>query len=242
MALEPSDGRRRNFLLATLDGDERRRIEPLFQRVHLDHKEALAVRGEPIRALYFPVDCVTSTLMELPEGDTVEVGMMGAEGFTGLSLLSGEARSGTTVIAQIPGTAERISAPDFVREVVERGGPFYQLLLRYANVFMSLVAQNAACNASHSIEQRCGRWIALSEDRVGRDHFPITHEYLALMLGVRRASVTGAMNALRLAGAIEYERGHIHVLDGATLRRAACGCYAVMRAMAESLFAAPEIS
>ncbi|MBV8299650.1 MAG: Crp/Fnr family transcriptional regulator [Candidatus Eremiobacteraeota bacterium] len=241
MAAEPSDGRRRNYLLSTLEGDERRRIEPLLERVHLGHKTVLAARGEPIEALYFPVNCVTSTLMELPEGDTVEVGMMGAEGVTGLSLIYGEPRSGTTVIVQVPGAAERIAARDFVREVVEPGGSFYRLLLRYSNLFMSLVAQNAACNASHNVEQRCARWLALSEDRVRQDRFPITHEYLALMLGVRRASVTGAMNALRLTGALEYDRGQIHVLNRETLVRASCGCYAVMAAMTDALIEAlPE--
>jgi len=238
VALERTAERRGNYLLATLDHDERRRLEPLVERVHLEHKDPLATRGERIAHVYFPVDTVTSTLMELPEGDTVEVGLMGAEGMTGLSLLYGESLSNTTVIAQIPGSADRIAADDFVREVVERPGALYKLLLRYANVFMAMIAQAAACNASHSIEQRSARWIALSHDRVGRDSFPVTHEYLALMLGVRRASVTGAMNVLRLAGAIEYGRGHIVVRDREQLVNAACGCYPAMAAMTDSLFEA----
>ena len=176
---------------------------------------------------------MTSTLLELPDGESIEVGLMGAEGLTGLNLLYGVARSNTTVIAQIPGSAVRMPAPVFVREVVRLGGPAYQLMLRYAHAFNEMVAEVAACNASHSVEQRCARWILLAHDRVGRDSFPLTHEYLALMLGVRRASVSSAASLLRMVGAIDYSRGHVNVTDRERLISAACGCYGAMVATME---------
>jgi CRP-like cAMP-binding protein len=174
--------------------------------------------------------------MELPEGDIVEVGLMGSEGIVGLDLLYRQTQAVTTVIAQIPGTAARMSAHDFLREVVDRGGPFYALLLRYARAFLGMVSQCAACNASHSVEQRFARWLLMVHDRVSRDDFPLTHEFAALMLGVRRASVTQAASMLRQAGAIDYKVGEVTVCDRKVLEAVTCGCYVLMREMAESVF------
>ncbi|MBV9439182.1 MAG: Crp/Fnr family transcriptional regulator [Candidatus Eremiobacteraeota bacterium] len=225
-------GGRENLLIGRLTASERERLDPLLRPVGLEPRQVLARHREPIAHVYFPVDAVTSTLMELPDGESIEVGLMGAEGVTGLSLLYREALSNTTVVTQIPGRALCIEADAFVREVVDYGGEFYFLLLRYANVFMEMIAQVAACNASHSVEQRCARWILLAHDRVGRDRFPLTHEFLAIMLGVRRASVTGAASGMRAAGAIEYERGEVHVLDRDKLEVFSCSCYvALVRAM-----------
>ena len=174
--------------------------------------------------------------MELPEGDTVEVGLMGAEGVVGLALLYGQRISNANVIVQIPGHGLRIPADVFAREVVEHGGEFYRLLLRYANMFSAMVAQGAACNASHGVDQRLARWILQVHDRVGTAQFPLTHEFIALMLGVRRASVSEAASRLRQAGAIDYRIGAIQVTDRAALEAAACGCYAVMRRFSDNIF------
>ncbi|HEX3467676.1 MAG TPA: Crp/Fnr family transcriptional regulator [Candidatus Elarobacter sp.] len=231
---------RQNRLLGSLDGIERARLAPFIERVDLDSHQVLSSPQQPIEGVFFPVEAVASTLLELVDGQTVEVGLMGAEGMTGLSLLFGVRRSNTTVVAQMPGTADRMPARAFTCEVVERGGPFYRLLLRYANGFMEMTAQIGACNASHSIEQRCARWILLAQDHVGGDTFPLTHEYLALMLGVRRAGVSGAASALRAIGAIDYGRGHIEVIDRARLLQATCPCYAAMVTTMNAVFAAPN--
>lgn len=223
-----AEGERENFLLAMLSPDEHARLAPFFEYVQLASHQTMATQHQPIAHVYFPIDAVLSTLMELPDGESIEVGLMGAEGLSGLSLLFGVSRSTTTVIAQIPGAAVRIPASVFVREVVERGGPFYRMLLRYANAFTEMIAEVAACNASHSVEQRCARWILLAHDRIGQNSFPLTHEYLALMLGVRRASVSSAASLLRMSGAIDYSRGHILVRDRDRLFAAACGCYGAM--------------
>lgn len=217
--------RPRNRLLAALARDDAARLAPFLHEVELDQGQALSRHGEPIDAVYFPHDAVASTLMELPEGESVEVGLMGAEGVAGLATLAGDRIATTTVVCQIAGGATRIAVEDFVREVVSRGGPFHQLLLRYAIAFLGMVAQVGACNASHAVEQRFARWLLLVHDRVGQNEFPLTHEFTALMLGVRRASVTQAAAALRLAGGIEYRNGWVHVRDHEIVHRATCGCY-----------------
>jgi CRP-like cAMP-binding protein len=236
--VSPSDlaDARRSRLLSSLPEEEQRRLAPFLHLVPVRSREALAKRGERIENVYFPIDAVTSTLIELPEGECIEVGLMGAEGVTGLSLLYGEQISNSTVIGQIPGDAVRIAAADFERQVVAHGGAALALLLRYANAFMGVVGQVAACNASHDVQQRFARWLLLVHDRVGRNEFPVTHEFASLMLGVRRASVTHAANDLRLSGAIEYEAGRVCVKDRAQLLKAACGCYAAMNETLASVF------
>ena len=229
----PGSGSR---LVDALSPAERARIEPFLEPVKLTSAEVLNSEGDPIPYAFFPVNAVTSTLTELPEGDSVEVGLMGAEGVVGLALLYGQRIASATVIVQIPGHGFRIAAETFVREVVENGGEFYRLLLRYANMFSAMVAQGAACNASHGIDQRLARWILQVHDRVGVPEFPLTHEFIALMLGVRRASVSEAASRLRQAGAIDYRIGHVRVTDRGALEAAACGCYAVMRRFADRIF------
>jgi len=232
-----TDGRpTSNRLLDTLSQEEGTRLAPFLERVRVELRQTLSTAGEPIQQVYFPVDSVTSTLMELPEGETVEVGLMGAEGVVGLSLLYGQKIANTTVIVQVPGDAVRIRADHLVREVIEPSTPFHRQLLRYANVFLAMVAQNAGCNASHSVEQRLSRWLLLIHDRVRRDTFPLTHEFAAIMLGVRRASVTQVANTLRNAGAIDYRSGQLKIVDRATLEASACGCYEVIHDLSESIF------
>jgi CRP-like cAMP-binding protein len=226
---EPGQGAvYQNRLLASLQPAEQLRLERFTHRVALESGQVLARRGEPIRAVYFPVDAITSTVVELPEGENIEVGLMGAEGVTGLSLLFDENESNSTVFVQIPGDGVRIDADDFRREIVARSSPFYHLLLRYANAFMAIVAQVAGCNAIHSVEQRLARWLLMADDRVARERFPLTQEYVAVMLGVRRASVTQAAGSLRLLGAIKYDKGTVEVLSRDRLLEASCGCYQVI--------------
>ncbi|HTD33026.1 MAG TPA: Crp/Fnr family transcriptional regulator [Candidatus Elarobacter sp.] len=227
---------RESRLIEALSGPERARVAEFLEPVELRSRDVLESEGDPIRYAVFPANAVTSTLMELPEGDTVEVGLMGAEGVVGLALLYGQRITNTTVIVQIPGHGMRIPADVFAREVVQHGGEFYRLLLRYANMFSAMVAQGAACNASHGVDQRLARWILQVHDRVAAPQFPLTHEFIALMLGVRRASVSEAASRLRQAGAIDYRIGHVRVVDRTALEHAACGCYPIMRRFGEKIF------
>lgn len=229
-----------NLLIASIPAGERERLEPYFEEVDLPMRTMLCTTGVEISHAVFPHDAVTSTLMELPEGDAVEVGLMGAEGVVGLDLLYGARTSVTTVTVQIPGRAVRIEAEPFLREVVKKRSGFYDLLLRYSRIFYGMVAQSGACNGSHALEQRLARWLLMIHDRVHRDQFPLTHEFAAYMLGVRRATVSEAANGLRLAGAIDYERGEMRVVDRPRLEASSCGCYRVMVDLEAALFGSRE--
>jgi CRP-like cAMP-binding protein len=159
----------------------------------------------------------------------VEVGTIGNEGISGLSLFLGSDVSVPEMIAQIPGAAQQMSADDF-RTIVAQLPALRALLARCAYAFMTQVSQTAACNRLHGIEQRCARWLLLTHDRVGgADSFPLTHKFLSFMLGVRRAGVTEALGALTLAGLIRSTKGTVTILDRAGLERASCECYAIVR-------------
>jgi len=231
-----ADAPRANRLLAALPRAERLRLEPFLEPVDLEYRQVVTKAEAPIKYALFLHDAVTSTVTELPEGEIVEVGLMGAEGLAGHGLLFGPQPSTTTVIVQIPGRASRMRATDFLREVVDHNGESFRVLLRYANAFTGMIAQIAACNASHTVEQRFARWLLLVHDRVGRDGFPLTHEFAALLLGVRRAGVTEVANRLRAAGAIEYRAGDMRVRDRHELERVACGCYEAITRLMELPF------
>lgn len=232
-----SPPRRQNRLISLLSPDEQSRLAPHFSEVELATRTTLCTTGARITHVTFPLDGVTSTLTDLPEGDSVEVGLTGWDGMVGVDLLLGGSQSSSTVIVQIPGYGLRMKADVFVNEVVTRRGPFYTILLRYARVFFAMVAQSGACNASHSLEQRLARWLLMCHDRLQRDRFPLTHEFLAFMLAVRRATVTEAAHALRGAGAISYERGEMTIVDRKILEGSSCGCYEAVRALTEAAYA-----
>lgn len=224
-------------MLAGLPDDERRRIAPYMECVDLSQGDTLLVTGESISYVWYPHNCVTSTLVDTPEAETIEVGMMGLEGVVGLSLLLGLSVSNTTVIVQVPGRAGRMPAEDFVRYIREPGGAAYDAMLRYTDAFLAMVAQTAACNSLHSIEERLARWILMTLDRVQCNVAPLTQEYLSYMLGVRRASVSIAASALQQRGLIKYSRGSLQVMDRLGLEQRCCACYSVVRAITERLFA-----
>jgi CRP-like cAMP-binding protein len=230
------NGPRESRLISTLTPQERERLEPLLERVDLSSNQTLLSAGEPIEYLWFPNDCITSTVVDTPEGSTIEVGLMGMEGVVGLSLIFGRTLSNTTVIVQIPGSAYRLRARDAVDHVIGPHTELYDGLLRYADAFMALVAQTAACNSLHNVDQRMARWVLLTQDRVGRDMLPLTQEFLSYMLGVRRATVSEAAAGLQGAGIIQYSRGQIRVLDRERLEQNACACYAIVRTMTDSLY------
>jgi CRP-like cAMP-binding protein len=222
-----------DFLLAQLSAAERERLQPLFEPVDLPAKMVLCRIGKPIEYAVFPATAITSTYVEMPEGGSMEVGLMGSEGVVGLDLLYEARESARKVVVQVAGVGSRMRAEDFTREIVGRT-ELYKILLRYSYLFMGMIAQSGACNATHVIEQRLARWLLLVHDRVHHDRFDLTHEYLALMLGVRRAGVSGAANNLRLCGAIDYTRGKVRILDREALEGCACGCYPIIRRLFEA--------
>jgi CRP-like cAMP-binding protein len=235
-SLAPAPLAHPNRLLSALSESERSRLQNFLEPVDLAFRQVLVKSEAPVTHAVFLLDAVSSTVAELPDGNVVEVAVTGREGFVGHELLCGSLAPATSVIVQIPGRGLRMRAADFRREIVERDGEAFRLLLRYTGAFTEMVAQVAGCNASHSVEQRFARWLLLVHDRVGRNGFPVTHELAALLLGVRRAGVTEAANRLRIAGAIDYRAGDMRILDRARLEAVACGCYDAMARIVEMPF------
>ena len=194
----------------------------------LDVREMVALPGQSYEYVYFPEDCIISVVNVMRDGSTVETGTIGNEGLAGLPTLMDSVSSETRVFGQVPGAAQRAPA-SVVADFVERERELRRLVNRYAQAFLTQVAQGAACNRKHALEQRCARWLLLTQDRVGGDTFELTQHFLSQMLGVRRAGVSEAASALQARGLIEYSRGRITILDRLGMEAAACVCYAIIQ-------------
>jgi CRP-like cAMP-binding protein len=229
-----------NRLLGSLPINERHRLAPYLEPVSLKLRQVLVEFDARIEYVYFLDTAVTSTVVRTPNGETIEVGIMGAEGFVGLSLLYGVERSNATVLVQVPGRALRMRSDDFIRHVAQVAGPARDQLLRYANYFQVMVQQHAACNVAHSVEERMCRWILLTHDRAGGDVFELTHEYLSVMLGVRRATVTTIAHRLKEKGLIAYTRGRVAVTNRRWLEACSCECYRLINEQMARTFASHE--
>jgi CRP-like cAMP-binding protein len=220
--------RRHNRLLAAMPSDEQHRLAPDLEPVEFGMKAPIYDVDAPITHVYFPVDCVISVVAALQDGMAIEVATIGAEGFAGLPAFLGAASSPHQVFCQVPGRAVRLEV-EALQRFVAADGALHELMHRYTQAVMVFLAQNVACNRLHTTEQRCARWLAQTHERVGRDTFPLTQEFLSQMLGVRRATVSLSAQILQRAGLIHYSRGYITVLDQAGLHAAACDCYATVR-------------
>ena len=220
-------------MLSRLPPEELARLRPHLEIVQFEQRQLLFDAGQPIRSVYFPETTVVSLVNMLESGSTVEVGTAGREGMAGLPVFLGADVSSVRAFAQVPGLASRLDARTFLE--VAAKGTLQRLMLRYTDAFLTQVAQTAACNASHVVEERCARWLLMTHDRLDGDELPLTHEFLAFMLGVRRAGVTLALRALRDRGLIRYTRGRVTVVDRAGLERASCECYRSVRAHYERL-------
>jgi CRP-like cAMP-binding protein len=223
-----TDGALRNRLLAALPAAELERVRPHLEQVRLEQRESLYEPETPISHVYFPETAVISLVSSLEDGGTVEVGTAGCEGMAGLPVFLAGDTSSLKAFAQIPGVAARMEAATFTR-LAGAPGPLHRLLLRYTQAFLTQVAQSAACNGAHLVEERCARWLLMTHDRVTGDAFPLTHEFLAFMLGVRRAGVTMAMRTLQDLGLVDYSRGWVEIVEREGLEGASCECYRVVR-------------
>ena len=219
----------RNRLLSALAPEDFAAIEPQLEPVTHENGEVPAAAGEPWRHVYFPETAIASVISRMEGGGAVEVRTIGNEGMVGVPVLLDASAEAVETVTQIPGTALRLPAEALARAADARPR-LRRLLHRYTHAYLTQVSQSAACNRLHSIEQRCARWLLMTHDRVDRvDRFPLTQEFLAIMLGVRRAGVTVAAGALQDSGLIRYRRGSIQVLDRAGLEAAACPCYGIVR-------------
>src|SRR5579864_7515615 len=194
----PKDGHS-NRLLTLLRGEDRERLRRHLEPVVLEYRRPLYNASEPIEFVHFIQSGVGSLVLTMANGQAAEVGTIGNEGFVGLPVLLGDDRGPTSVYVQVPGMGLRMKAQTF-RNELERSRPMRATMLRYAHAFFNQVAQSAACANCHSLEQRCCRWLLMTHhDRMQSDEFLLTHEFLAMMLGVRRAGVTIAAGGLKRA-------------------------------------------
>lgn len=233
---EQSTRPRSNRILSATPREEYQRFCPRLEYVELRRGGVLHESGEHMSHVYFPYAGTLSVTVQTRDGDETEVGVVGREGMLGLPLVLGTDTAPLRAFSQVSGGAMRMRAGDFAEEVNRREG-FYTLLLRYAQAFFVQTAQTAACNRLHSMEARLPKWLLTTRDLAESDRLDLTHEFVSVMLGVRRAGVTEALGALRAEGLIEHSRGHITILDAEGLRRKSCECYEVVSAEYDRLVA-----
>jgi CRP-like cAMP-binding protein len=217
-----------NHLFDLLPGPDAQRLRARATLVNLTLSEVLCEPGQATAHVYFPVGGFVSLVAHLAEHPGLEVGMIGREGMLGLQLALGVNTVPLKALVQGSGSAWRIEAAAFRAELA-RSAPLRALLDRYLYFRMLQLAASAACLRFHLIGPRLGRWLLMSQDRAHADHFRLTHDFLAYMLGVRRVGITVAAGALQRAGLIAYHRGEITVLNRPGLEHAACSCYATDR-------------
>lgn len=195
-----------------------------MQLVALRPKQILYEARAPIEQAYFPIRGVVCALIFMENGSAIEVASIGSEGMVGLPAFLRTERSLTHVIVQVPGDALRIRADVLLAEA-NREGPFRRLLIAYQSAFLCQVSHGVACNGLHSVQQRCCRWMLMTQDRVQSERLPLTHELMAMMLGVRRASISEVLQPLQELGLIRSQRGKITILDRGGLEDICCECY-----------------
>ena len=214
-----------NRLLAALPAADYTRILPSLTVVPLTLKNVLHKPGEPIRDVYFPGGGFCSMLTVLENGGMVEIATIGREGMVGVSaVFDGSPVTSTAMVQGETDTCYRMKVDAFRREV-DRHGAFHELMTHYAQALFGFVAQSTACNAVHSVEQRLARWLLMARDRMGSDEFPLTQEFVAIMLGASRPTVTVVAGTLQKAGLIKYHHGHVTIIDRDNLEAASCECY-----------------
>jgi len=217
-----------NEILLSLSAKERDLIFPQLTFMELRTHVVLHEPGELIKFGYFLNDGLASVLTVLTEGKSVEVGLTGRDGFVGLPLIVGFSTSPTRTVIQIEATGFRINAKNLV-QVMRQSPGLVNRLQRYVQILGMQGTQVAACNRLHEVDERLARWLLMCQDRIGSNFVVLTQEFLAHMLGTRRASVTVAAGILQKAGLITYQRGHVNIVDRPRLESAACECYEMMQ-------------
>ncbi|MFN2597902.1 MAG: Crp/Fnr family transcriptional regulator [Pyrinomonadaceae bacterium] len=232
--------RKENLLLASLPDGERERLEPFLKWTAVEFQQVLIEPDEPIKIILFPYDCITSTIQEMEDGSSVEVGLMGVVGMVGIQLWLRVPTTPTRTLIQVAGSGHMMSAKHFKSEVMDKpSSPLNTLVARYTHAFLTMTSIVAACNRLHTIDQRLCRWLKLIHNRVRRDEFSLRQEYMAQMLGVHRPTLSTAAGMLQKAGLISYTRGQIRVLDPDGLTAGSCECLELMESQMDRIFDQP---
>jgi len=213
-----------NRILRALAHDTLERIWPALERVELKRGQPIGTVDQRVRRVYFVERGLISVVKTMRDGRSIEIGAIGIEGLTDPIVLFGVNGTLLDSVVQVPGTAFRGGVEE-IRDAMRQDPAMAGLMQRYLRFSFHQLAQTAACNRLHSLEERCCRWLLIAHDSAHGDSFPLTHEFLAMMLGVQRAGVTIAANALRNAGLIAYTHGQITIANRAGLEEAACECY-----------------
>ncbi len=224
----------RNALLAGLTEAQLGHLAPELEPVELPLRMMLQAPGEPIEHLYFPGSGLGSLIAVGPDGGRIEAGLFGREGMSGLAVVLGDDRSPHEVVIQVSGAGHRIET-DALREAMAAEPAIRERFLRFSQAFAVQVAHTALANGRHTIQARLARWLLMCHDRVSGDSMELTHEFLGLMLGVRRAGVTVTVHDLEGRGVIKATRGRIRLLDRGGLEALAHGIYGVPEAEYERL-------
>ncbi|MEH2364939.1 Crp/Fnr family transcriptional regulator [Nostoc sp.] len=217
-----------NRLLAALPTSDYERLIPHLKLVSLPTRQVIYEPGEPITHVYFPQNSVVSIVTIMEDGSTVEIGIVSNEGMVGIPVILGGNTTTTKAFVQVAGAGMQMDA-DILRTEFNRGGAIQKLLLRYVRAIYTELTQSCACNRLHTLEERLARWLLTVSDRFESDDFPLTQEFIAQMLGVRRSGVTVAASTLSRAGMIRYQRGQISILNREDLEATSCECYRVIQ-------------
>jgi CRP-like cAMP-binding protein len=225
----PADARPKNKLLACLPRADFERLRPHLKTVPIKPRQILHPINEPIREVYFLNGGVASMTTVMRDGSMVEIATVGDEGLVGINAFFGGAMLSGETMMQVPDTnAEVMSTAAFTREVA-RGGPFHECVHRYSQGLLMLIMQSTGCMALHTVQERCCRWLLMTHDRIRQNQFHLSHEFLAMMLGATRPTVTIVAGTLQKAGWINYTRGRMTILDRKGLEAASCECYSTVR-------------
>ena len=221
-----------NRVLASIPQRQYRRLQAQLEPIALTLGEVLYEPGSAIRHVYFPVNSLISLLTAVDNRRSLEVGMVGNEGMAGMPFILGMGVSGVRALVQGSGTALRMASAPF-RVEFDRNRPLQDALHRYTHALMAQISQTAACNRYHETEARLARWLLMTRDRLGADELPLTQQFLAHMLGLRREGVTAAASILKQRRLIDYSRGNIQILDAKGLKAASCSCYQIVKTVYE---------
>ncbi len=217
-----------NHILSALPEVEYQRIFPFLETITLPIGHIIYERGELIDSVYFPNRGMISLVSIMEDGSTTEIGLIGNEGMVGLPVFLGGKHTTSRAIVQIEGSITKLPGA-VLREEFNRNGKLKDLLLLYTQALLTQVSQSAACNRQHTVEERLAKWLLSTQDCLQSPTIPLTQEFIANMLGIRRSGVTVAARSLLEAGIIQYSRGKITIVDQYALEKTSCECYRLVQ-------------